>query len=98
MRTAALPNFRKPYRKLVRSGSYADGLPAGKYTLVVNNIYPVSQFNGTKSFIISTTSWTGGKNPFLGIAYIVVGSICALFTVLFTFIHFKFGRVSDGRD
>lgn len=54
--------------------------------------YPVTQFNGKKFFIISTASWAGGRNPFLGIAYIVVGGICALVTAVFTFIHFKFGR------
>ena len=54
--------------------------------------YKVTQFSGTKSVIISTTSLLGGKNPFLGIAYIVVGCICFIMGVVFLFIHLRFGR------
>jgi hypothetical protein len=54
--------------------------------------YPVVGFSGTKSFIISTTTWIGGKNPFLGIAYLVVGSLCILLGFCFLIIHFKFSR------
>jgi hypothetical protein len=34
----------------------------------------------------------GGKNPFLGVAYIVVGSICLLMGVVFLFVHIKYGK------
>lgn len=37
MRTAALPEFRKPYRKLNRTGKYVNGLPAGRYTVTIEN-------------------------------------------------------------
>lgn len=35
MRRAALPNFRKLYRRIT-GGDYAQGLPAGNYTLKIN--------------------------------------------------------------
>lgn len=44
-------------------------------------------FGGTKSLVISTRTVMGGKNPFLGIAYVVVGGICVLLGALFTATH-----------
>jgi len=101
MRTAALPNFRKLYRKVVygsddASFTQSEGLRADySYRLKIGYNFEVSQFQGTKSVIISTTSILGGKNPFLGIAYIVVGCICFLMGIIFLFIHLKFGRTTQ---
>lgn len=36
MRTAALPNFRKLYRKVNATGVFQNGLPAGNYSLKIN--------------------------------------------------------------
>jgi hypothetical protein len=38
MRTAAMPTFRKLYRKLVSNGSdkFQNGLPQGNYVLTIN--------------------------------------------------------------
>jgi hypothetical protein len=71
MRPAALPNFRKLYGRIEKD------IPAGsQLKFDVTAHYPVSGFDGKKSLVISTLSFMGGKNPFLGVAYIVVGVLC----------------------
>lgn len=55
--------------------------------LIIIPDFPVTDYGGTKSIIISTRTVMGGKNPFLGIAYIVVGGICVLLGAIFTVAH-----------
>lgn len=81
MRTAGLPDFKKLYRIIDQD------IPAGEYTVVVTSNYPVSSFSGKKHVVLSTTTWIGGKNPFLGYAYIVVGAVCFLQGILFGLKH-----------
>lgn len=78
MRTAGLPNFRKLWGRLDN-----ETLEAGSYELVITNLYNVAPFDGTKSFVISTTNALGGKNYFLAICYLVVGSLCIVFAIIF---------------
>lgn len=49
--------------------------------------FPVQSYHGTKSVVISTVSWIGGKNPFLGWAYVAAAALFVLLAVLGTIRH-----------
>ncbi|KAF9505689.1 hypothetical protein BS47DRAFT_1353728 [Hydnum rufescens UP504] len=69
MRTAGLPTFTKLYFR-----NDHDVMSKGDYEISVFMNFPVTKYGGTKSIVISTVSWVGGKNPFMGWAY--VGAAC----------------------
>lgn len=98
MRTAALPTFRKLYRVIQKRNGLMPTLPRGNYSLDVTYNYPVRSFEGRKRVILSSISWMGGKNPFLGIAYVSVGSVCFFLGVVLLFIHHKYGNRSSSAD
>jgi len=50
-------------------------------------VFPVKEYDGTKSILISTRTIMGGQNPFLGIAYVVVAGICIVLGALFLITH-----------
>ena len=90
MRTAGLPNFRKLY------GVIDQDLEKGTYYIKVQNNYNVSSFSGHKYFVISTTNMLGGQNYFLAICYIIVGSLCIMFGIIFFIAYMN--RKSQSRN
>lgn len=82
MRTAGLPTFRKLYAR-----NDDERMQSGRYEMTINLNYPVKQFGGTKSIVISTVSFIGGRNPFLGYAYLAVGGLCVLIGLALTLRH-----------
>lgn len=82
MRTAALPTFSKLARR-----NDTTSMTKGTYQLDIAHRFPVTEYGGTKSILISTRTVMGGQNPFMGIAYVVVGGVCVLLGALFTVAH-----------
>ncbi|KAL3478025.1 ligand-effect modulator 3 family [Aspergillus californicus] len=82
MRTAALPTFSKLSRR-----NDSNPMLKGRYELDIRDPFPVTEYGGTKSIIITTRTVLGGQNPFMGIAYVVVGGVCVLLGALFTVAH-----------
>jgi hypothetical protein len=78
MRTSGLPDFRKLHRIINTDLKQGDTI-----TFYVNNAFPVTAFDGKKKIVLSTTTWIGGKNQFLGWAYIVVAILCLLLAIGF---------------
>jgi len=82
MRTATLPTFTKLNRKI-----QSLTIPAGsKMELQISNSFPTYKWSGTKSVVLSTVSWMGGKNLFFGVGYLSVGILCFFLAV---FVYFK---------
>lgn len=84
MRTAALPSFRKLYGK-IEVDLEADDV----VTVKLMNNYNTYSFGGKKKLVLSTSNWLGGRNDFLGVSYIFVGSSCVVIALVFLLLHMK---------
>lgn len=88
MRVAGLPTFRKLWARITPAANATTttvSLKAGsQIQLTINDNYAnMAAYNGKKAIVISGVSWIGGKNSFLGAAYISVGCIALVFALLF---------------
>lgn len=81
MRTSAFPKFRKLYRR-IENNKIPGGELIGNYSVSIRNNYPVLGYDH-KKFVLSETAWIGGKNPAIGIIYIVASVIMLVTAVAF---------------
>ncbi|KAL5208416.1 hypothetical protein ABZP36_032851 [Zizania latifolia] len=82
MRTAALPTFRKLYGRILVDLKQNDTV-----TVTLENNYNTYSFGGKKKLVLSTSTWLGGKNDFLGLAYLTVGGLCFFLAFAFTLLY-----------
>ncbi|XP_014502168.1 putative ALA-interacting subunit 2 isoform X1 [Vigna radiata var. radiata] len=84
MRTAALPSFRKLYGRIEEDLDVDDVI-----VVHLKNNYNTYSFGGKKKLVLSTSSWLGGKNDFLGVANLFVGAFCIFISIIFLLLHMK---------
>jgi hypothetical protein len=93
MRVSTLPRFRKLWGKI-----YTDLKKGDTVTVNVINRYNTYSFDGEKSIVLGTTTWLGGRNPFLGIAFVSTGGLSVILALLYGGLRLlyprKFGDVS----
>jgi hypothetical protein len=82
MRPAAFPIFRKLYGWIGEDLQENDNI-----TVNLLNNYNTYTFDGTKKVVLSNSNFLGGKNNFLGIAYLSVGGLCFFLAMVFLLMH-----------
>jgi hypothetical protein len=67
MRTSGLPNFKKLW------GIIHTDLTPGTYSININLLYDSTEWQGDRTFLLTTLSNVGGKNFWLPSTFFVVG-------------------------
>ncbi|XP_054794306.1 ALA-interacting subunit 3-like isoform X1 [Prosopis cineraria] len=82
MRTAPLSSFRKLYGRIEANLEVNDELD-----IVIENNYNTYSFGGKKNLVLSTTTWIGGRNDFVGMACLAIGGLSLVFELVFIIMH-----------
>lgn len=89
MRTSALSNFRKLYGRIQKD------IPANtviefevENSIIIMKVlitidFEITSFEGSKALVLATSNWLGGRNPFLGYSYVVLGTLSVIFAIVF---------------
>lgn len=64
--------------------------------LTVASHFEVASFDGTKSVVLSTMGYLGGKHLFMAVAYLVVGVLALLLGIIFFGLNLTRGRCVGG--
>lgn len=93
MRLAPLPTLRKLWAVMPTQNLIA----GDQLQLTVSNRYNSFAFDGKKSIVLSTTTWLGTYNPFLGSVFLAVGgaAVAAAFAYVITATWIKPRRLGD---
>ena len=78
MRPSGLPDPMKLWGKIDQDLKKGDNI---KINITYN--YDVKHYGGRKKIILSNTTIFGGKNTFMGICYIIVGSLSLICAIIF---------------